>query len=246
MDDIRLALMCGTDIPVPNCKIIIHQPKIKEIALIGEDAFFIGVQCLNINQNSVQIEGKTGLSNISNFQIFMMVMQEKEQSDKKDAVKQVFSLIFPDYKYTFTPQSIIFSKENQEEIIMIDESNFDSLQSILKEIFCLRSEAMAVNGGFNPADKRATEIAQKLAKGRARIAAQKGEDKSSMFSQYLSILTVGLQSMSLQNCMELTMFQTLDLIERYTLYTNWDIDIRARLAGASPDDKADNWMKNIH
>jgi len=30
------------------------------------------------------------------------------------------------------------------------------------------------------------------------------------------------------------------------LYTNWDIDIRSRLAGAKPDSQPDNWMKNIH
>jgi hypothetical protein len=37
-----------------------------------------------------------------------------------------------------------------------------------------------------------------------------------------------------------------DLVERYTLYLNWDLDIRARLAGGKPDSKPDDWMKNIH
>ena len=41
--DIRLALMCGIDIPVPNLQLIIHQPTIKEIAYIGESDFFLGV-----------------------------------------------------------------------------------------------------------------------------------------------------------------------------------------------------------
>lgn len=52
--------------------------------------------------------------------------------------------------------------------------------------------------------------------------------------------------MSLQNAMDLTMYQLYDLVERYTLYTDWDIDIRSRLAGGKPDSKPDNWMKNIH
>ena len=34
--------------------------------------------------------------------------------------------------------------------------------------------------------------------------------------------------------------------QRYQLYISWDIDIRSRLAGAKPDDRPDNWMKNIH
>ena len=52
--------------------------------------------------------------------------------------------------------------------------------------------------------------------------------------------------MSLQELMDLTMYQLYDLVERYQLYISWDIDIRARLAGAKPDDHPDNWMKNIH
>ena len=37
-----------------------------------------------------------------------------------------------------------------------------------------------------------------------------------------------------------------DLVERYMLYLNWDMDIRSRLAGAKPDSQPENWMKNIH
>ncbi len=43
MKDIDLALFTGVDIPVPSCQIIIHQPTIKEIALIGDTDFFIGI-----------------------------------------------------------------------------------------------------------------------------------------------------------------------------------------------------------
>ena len=46
--------------------------------------------------------------------------------------------------------------------------------------------------------------------------------------------------------MDLTIFQLYDLLERYSLFTGWDIDIRSRLAGAKSDSKPDNWMKNIH
>jgi hypothetical protein len=38
--------------------------------------------------------------------------------------------------------------------------------------------------------------------------------------------------MSLNDMMNLTVYQLYDLIERYSLYTHWDIDIRSRLAGA--------------
>ena len=41
--DIRLALMCGADIPIPDCALVVHQPKIKEIAYIGDDVIDIPV-----------------------------------------------------------------------------------------------------------------------------------------------------------------------------------------------------------
>ena len=99
---------------------------------------------------------------------------------------------------------------------------------------------------FNPANEKAREIAEKLMRGRQRVAAQRGSSNTSVFMKYISILTIGLSSMSLQDLTDLTMFQLYDLIERYTLYLNWDIDVRTRLAGGKPDSQPDNWMKDIH
>ena len=99
---------------------------------------------------------------------------------------------------------------------------------------------------FNPANDKAREIAEKLMRGRQRVAEEKGQSNTSIFTQYLSILTVGINSMSLHDLKELTIFQLYDLVERYMLYVNWDMDIRCRLAGGSPDSSPDNWMKTIH
>lgn len=52
--------------------------------------------------------------------------------------------------------------------------------------------------------------------------------------------------MSLDKCINLTVYQLYDLIERYGLYVGWDLDIKSRLAGGKPDDKSDDWMKDIH
>jgi len=61
----------------------------------------------------------------------------------------------------------------------------------------------------------------------------------------MSTLSIG-REMPLRSLTELTMFQLYDLMERYMLWVNWDLDVRMRLAGGKPDDKPDNWMKNIH
>jgi alcohol dehydrogenase YqhD (iron-dependent ADH family) len=78
----------------------------------------------------------------------------------------------------------------------IDESNFEFLQAALSNICCMKTGPMDQQS-FNPANAQAREIAEKLMRGRQRVAAQKGETNVSVFSQYLSILTVGLHSMSM-------------------------------------------------
>ena len=240
--DIRLALMCSTYIPVPELQITIHQPTIKEISYIGEQEFFIGLQTLSINKNMLA-QGNSVLENTTNIQIFMTIMKEQETRDKKEAIITLFQLIFPKYQVIMTPMSILLNKEGQQTIV--DENNFEILQEIVKEIFCVNSGPMD-QATFNPADEKAREIAEKLMRGRQRVAEQKGENNSSAFGRYLSILTIGLNAMPLSEAMNLTMYQMYDLVERYTLYLNWDLDIRTRLAGGKPDSKPDDWMKNIH
>lgn len=85
--------------------------------------------------------------------------------------------------------------------------------------------------------------------GRIKAAKSKGEKvsgNSGVLMRYVSILTVGVESMSLDKCINLTVYQLYDLIERYGLHVGWDLDIKSRLAGGKPDDKPDDWMKDIH
>ena len=241
--DYRLSLICGTDMLIPECNLVAHQPRIKEISFIGESDFFIGAQTLCLHK-TMFIEDKTILDSINNFQIFMTIMLQDETKDKKANILNVLNLLFPSYKVNVTPNSLLFIKEGVPPIT-VDGNNFEALQEVLRLIFCMHNGPMDQQA-FNPANDKAREIAQKLMRGRQRVAAQNGNSNVSVFSQYMSILTIGLGSMSLQDLTNLTMFQLYDLMERYTLYTAWDLDVRQRLAGGKPEGTPDHWMKNIH
>ena len=240
--DIRLALMCGIDIPVPECQLVLHQPSIKEIAFLGEQDFYAGVSTLCLNKSLFE-QGDSVLESVSNFEIFMKLMSEPEAADKKVAVQQALMLFLPNTKVSFTPRSLLLSSNGN--ISMVDESTFEYLQEAVRTICCLKS-GPGSQQSFNPANKLAKEIADKLMRGRQRVAAQKGEENSSLISRYVSALTIAVPSMSLQNLISLTLFQLYDLVERYGLYMAWDLDIRSRLAGGKPEEKPDDWMKNIH
>ena len=240
--DIKLALELGSDIPIPECQLVLHQPTMKEIAFMGEHEFFVGVQTLTLHKSMFMDKDKGVPESITNFQIFMTIVNGKETADKKEIVKQLFLIIFPKYKVLFTPSSILFQDDNGNH--MVDASNFESLQEILRMVFCVNSTDMDKQA-FNPANDAAKEIAEKLMRGRQRVAAQSGENNHSIFSQYLSVLVIGTQ-LGFNELQTYTMYQIFDLMERYSLYTNWDIDLRCRLAGGKPDTQPDNWMKNIH
>ncbi|MBO5730095.1 MAG: hypothetical protein J6R67_02760 [Treponema sp.] len=86
------------------------------------------------------VKDESLLANTNNFQIFMTIMSEKEVADKKFAVQQVCTLLFPKHRVMFTPRSVLLSGEGGS--IMIDENNFEFLQKALTDICCLKTGPM--------------------------------------------------------------------------------------------------------
>lgn len=109
------------------------------------------------------VKDESLLADTNNFQIFMTIMSEKEAIEKKNAVQSVCTLLFPNYKVIFTPRSILLSTGSEQT--MIDESNFQYLQTALNDICCLKTGPMDQQA-FNPANSKAREIAEKLMRGR--------------------------------------------------------------------------------
>lgn len=246
-----LKLMTGVDIPILEIQTVVHQPTIKEISYMGEIEFFSSVQTFCFDKDSLILsnpEGNFGLNAMNNFQIFMTLITDpkiKDVEKRKNDIMSMLTLFFPDYSATFLPRGIYFNNVKQEHSFTLNETNFEILQNIVSQICCIKNDHNGNN--FNPEGDKARIIAQKLMRGRQRVAIQKGNNiEGSTLSRYVSILTIGLESMSLNDCLNLTIYQLYDLIERYGLYTAWDLDIKSRLAGGKPDSKPDDWMKNIH
>ena len=136
MKDIDLALFTGVDIPIPECQIVIHQPTITEISMVGEKVFLSGVQMLCIDKSQFDEGGKKDLSNTTNFQIFMTIMTEKEAKEAKKQVIEALSLIIPNTKVNMTPRALLLNYNDTN--IIIDEGNFEEFQNILRQVFCLK------------------------------------------------------------------------------------------------------------
>ena len=72
----ELLLLSGNDIPFEDAQIIIHPPTLKEIAYIGEEAFFVGCELLKFSKDILTDEDKSHLVDQSNFDILMLIMNE--------------------------------------------------------------------------------------------------------------------------------------------------------------------------
>ena len=242
MKDIDLALLTGVDIPIPECQLTLHQPTIEEISMIGEKQFLAGAQVLCITKE--ELEDKTGrqpaLINTPNFKIFITIMTSKEVKDAKNAVKDALSILVPNATVTFTPRSLLLNYNGTN--INIDEGNFEYFQNVLRRVCCLKRDA---EEDYNPSNDAARKIAEKMKAAHKRVARIKGDDQGSIYSIYCSSLAIGLH-LPLQDFFKCTIYQLNDLLERFNLWTNWDIDIRARLAGATAKGKPEDWMRNIH
>lgn len=237
--------MVGADIPIPDLQITLRVPTIKDIAYMGEQKFFMAVQYLCLDKEML-VQDETLLSSLTNFQVLMKVLEQSQDKDKKGAIIMLLKILFPEYIAMITKNSIILTIVGKEPIL-IDDNNFDTFQAVLKEVLCVHSIFQGNNIVYNPGNEAARKIAEKLMRGRRKVAEIKSKgNNESVLTRYVSILTVGLNSMSLADCANLNLFQLFDLMERYSAFVEWDIDLRVRLAGGKPDKQVESWMKDIH
>lgn len=237
----KLLLLSGQDIPFRGGRINIHQPKLKEISMVGEKNFLIGTQFLLFNKNSLNTEDKTSLDNQDNFDIFMSVMNSRENAIHKIDSLQVLTLLFPEYKVLIHKNKILLqSEENSSDI---DKKNFDEFQELIRVIFALKEESHEESNEYNPADKLAARIAEKLKKRKQELQERKGinTDEIDIFYKYVSILTIGLEK-DINELMNYTVYQIKDAFKRFQLKQSYDIYLKAKLAGAQDLEEVENWM----
>lgn len=237
-----LLLLSKNDIPFIGAQINIHQPTIKEIALIGEDNFFSGCEMLNFSKEILSEQDRINLAKLTNFEILMSIMNDKNSSSHKNRIGaiMVLTLLFPGYEIHILPREIDICKEDEHHYLNND--NFESFKEILVAMFCLKKP----ESEYNPGGDLAKRISDKLKKGKERKTRDLGEkQKIDVLSRYSSVLSVGMQ-IDLNTILDYSVYQLFDAYQRYELKVYSDSTFEAKLAGAKDIKDADNWMKDIH
>ena len=84
-----------------------------------------------------------------------------------------------------------------------------------------------------------------LSEGNKRVVLQKQQQnshKKGVIENNITILSIGLQIPPSILSKELTLYNLFNLHRRFIMKSGWDLDIKCRLAGASPKDSPDNWL----
>ena len=241
----ELLLLSGNDIPFVGGRAVIHPPTIKEIGYIGEKEFHVGSRFLIFDKETLDEKDKSDLENKSNFDIFMSVMNSKQNAMHKTDALMVLTLIFPNIKFKIEQDKILLQQENIDVGANINALNFEEFQDIIRQMFCIGK--MENEQEYNPEDGLAKKIAEKLKKRQKKLAKQQGqeEQKINLFSRYASILAVGL-GIDLNIIMNYTVYQLFDEMKRFKMKLEYDLNIQARLAGATDLEEVKHWMEDIH
>lgn len=244
----RLLLMSKNDIPFEEAQLIIHNPTLKEIAIIGEDVFFMGCEYLNFSKQFLKEQDKNRLKDFTDFEILMTIMKNNDIVIKqgKEAIEMVLALLFPEYQISFLPMSIMLSKDSER--FLIDKENFENFRNIVSQMFCLNKTKSGAHK-YNPGGVQAMELVKKFQERDKKLAKLKRQGKQdegiTIFSQYISILSVGLKK-DINDLLQYTVYQLFEQLQRFKAKQNFDIYVQAKMAGAKDIQDVDNWMSDIH
>lgn len=232
----ELQLITGIDLPVEELGLTLRQPRLKEIAMLGEQNYFVALQLFRMTKESLKIENPE----LTNWMIFQEALGQKiEGIANTRTLVSNFLQLFIIQKMTLGPRSIII--DTPEGLINIEPEQFDIFQKI---VCMVGGESLLVPSEeqFKPKNKRAAEIAEKMKKARKRIAAQKPQPKSEGFlARYIKAVAVATSN-SLEEVVNMTIIQLNELMQKYLAWESYDLDIRSRLAGAKGDDKLTHWI----
>lgn len=245
----ELLLLSKNDVPFIEGHAIIHNPTMNEIALIGERAFNIGTQFLNFSKELLSSKDKNDLEDKSDFDIFMSVMNSHERYEYRTDAMLVLALLFPNCQLKIDKDKLVLKDQNGEIFMEINNDNFTSFRDKISDLFCLK-KVTTTAAVYDPADKQARKIAEKLKKRHETLDKKKnrGENenqKVSIFVRYISILSVGNHK-DINELMNYTVYQLLDEFTRFQKKQSFDAYVQAKIAGAKDLEEVENWMEDIH
>jgi len=247
-----LTLMAGAPIVIKEYGTIVHQPRIKEIALIGEKIFFEAISIFNLDKQVFLksiIKGKSPEETvqITNFfydkhesEIIFYILSN--QLEFSEFVEKIFSIIFENLNEINFNENNIHIAFNDGHQIIINLNNFYIIKDIINQIFLPKNEG---SEKYNPVSGAAEMIVKKLQERNKKIQQMKNEsynESKNVLASYLLILSIGSNNFSMNDLLNMTLYQLFAVMKKYSLYEQYQMQLKALMAGASDIELID-WMQ---
>ena len=236
IDDSRL--MTGVDIPLEGVGVTLHQPRLKEIAMLGEKDYFLTLQIFSMNKIQLNIANKE----VTNWLIFQHAVQQKMDGvlDTTNLFNNFLRLFVP--HIAVGPNSLIIQDESG--IKHIEPDDFDKFQYIVSTVGGI-SLLKPKEEEYKPKNKRAAEIAEKMKKANKKLAerraAETGAQDESFLKQYIRVLCT-VTANSIEDVCNMTILQANEIMQTYLAKEAYDLKVKSRLAGAKDDSPLTHWM----
>lgn len=238
----QLLLENKVDIFINEIGEMIHQPSIKEIALItqGEKRFFeiIDQVCRTIidkdlidSQKGIAERDRMFLKSINSFDYFLALITQDFTLYYN--LKLLLKLFFPDYhcdiEDRYKEETGIYltmsSEKKEKRPFKIDKTNYDVIINYIKLICCLRVESIEKEAmqEFNPANEAARKIAEKIAAGRKKVEELKTEQvKDEYFLAKMQNILRGTGKFSSSELEEMSIYQLKNTYRRFSMYSTYE------------------------
>lgn len=227
--------MAGVDIPVPELGLTLRQPKIKDIAILGESDYFLALSIFRMSKETLKIQN----DNVTDWSIFNEAQSQQIEGTNVKVLLSNFLQLFSPTKLIIGPRSLLI--QSGESIVNVEPEQFTDYQKLVLQIGGA-SLLTTPQEEFKPKNKRAAEIAEKMKKARAKVAALQPKPKSKGFLGRYVRGVAAVTSNSIEQVTNMTLLQLNDIMQTYLAWESYDLEIRSRLAGAKGDDKLEHWI----
>ena len=246
-----LTLMAGAPIVVSEYSTTIRQPKISDIAIIGEQKFFRILSIFQLEkkfflESAIKNKSPQEIIQITNFfydktieEIIFLILNN--DIELQDLINNLFTIIFYNSKEILYLENeiIILFESGHKTIINLD--NFYIIKDIINQIFSFNEGSEK----YNPAAGAAEIIFKKLQERNRKIQQMKSESQNeskNVLANYLLILSIGSNNFSMNDLLNMTLYQLFAVMKKYSLYEQYQMQIKAMVAGASDIELID-WME---
>ena len=240
----RLTLIGGAPIPIPELKTTIVQPTMNDIALIGEKKIYTYLSYFKIDKENVldQITDPNlifTLEQFDDFEIFLFFINNN--TEIQIGISTMLALLFNklnkiEYNNSFI--EIFF----EEHSVIINNTMFDKINNIIAQIFCFDEDQIEKKDNQNTLVKK---INDKLKERNKKLSKQNNSSSDDdIFSNLISVLAIGSNGLTLDDLMKMTPYQLINLMKRFGLYSQYNVQIQAMMQGAEDIELVD-WTQKI-